>query len=114
MKKILLCLSLAVTVGAYGQNDPVFSNTGKNQSFHCQATMIPQYHFNFKAPYSGTNSLLPKEPVLTSFTTTLFASYKAFIHTYVVFNPEAAGGRGLSQTLGLAGFPNGEVYRVGD
>jgi len=25
-----------------------------------------------------------------------------------------AGGKGFSKTLGIAGFPNGEVYRVGD
>lgn len=36
------------------------------------------------------------------------------VSAYIVFNPEAAGGKGLSKTLGIAGFPNGEVYRVGD
>jgi high affinity Mn2+ porin len=114
MKKVLLYICLALSVGVHGQNDTFFSSTGKNQSLHWQATMIPQYHFNFKAPYTGANSLLPNEPVLTSFTTTLFASYKPFKNTYVVFNPEAAGGKGLSQTQGLAGFSNGEVYRVGN
>ncbi|HEX4385361.1 MAG TPA: carbohydrate porin [Myxococcales bacterium] len=30
------------------------------------------------------------------------------------FQPEVAGGRGLSSTLGVAAFPSGEVYRVGN
>jgi len=30
------------------------------------------------------------------------------------FNPEISGGNGFSKTLGVAGFPNGEVYRVSD
>jgi high affinity Mn2+ porin len=29
------------------------------------------------------------------------------------FNPEMSGGSGLSKTLGIAGFPNGETFRVG-
>lgn len=92
------------------------STTEKNKklSIHLQATIIPQYHFNFKAAYSGDNSLEPSEPARTSFSTTLFLSYKPFRNSYIVFNPEAAGGKGLSKTLGIAGFPNGEVYRVGD
>ncbi|MBN9299641.1 MAG: carbohydrate porin [Filimonas sp.] len=37
------------------------------------------------------------------------------IQTYLrCLQPEAAAGKGLSQTLGVAGFPNGEIYRVGD
>jgi len=31
----------------------------------------------------------------------------------VYFNPEMAGGQGLSSTLGIAGFPNGETFRIG-
>ncbi|MFX8453375.1 hypothetical protein ABTL48_20490, partial [Acinetobacter baumannii] len=69
---------------------------------------------DFKANYTGANSLLTSEPVKASFTSTLFAAYKPFKQTDIVFNPEVAAGKGLSQTLGVAGFPNGEVYRVGD
>lgn len=86
----------------------------KNYSLHWQSTILPQYHFNFKAAYSGDNSLLTSESVKTSFSATMFLNYKLGKKTYLVFNPEAAGGKGLSKTLGIAGFPNGEVYRVGD
>ncbi len=109
-----MLLVMTVTGNAQAVKDSSQVVTGKHYSLHWQATAIPQYHFNFKAPYSGNNSLLPSEPVMPSFTTTAFFAYKPFKHTYIVFNPEAAGGKGLSKTLGVAGFPNGEIYRVGD
>ncbi|WP_026260107.1 carbohydrate porin [Segetibacter koreensis] len=86
----------------------------KKLSIHWQATLIPQYHFKFTSPYQGANSLIPDEAVKTSLTTTFFINYHPFKYTYIVFNPEAAGGKGLSKTLGIAGFPNGEIYRVGN
>jgi high affinity Mn2+ porin len=86
----------------------------KKLSLHAQTTVISQYHFNFSAPYSGDNSFQTSEPMATSFTATGYAAYKPFKHSYIIFNPEMAGGKGLSKTLGIAGFPNGEVYRVGD
>ncbi len=86
----------------------------KNLSIHGQSTVIPQYHFNFNSPYSGLNSFEASEPTETSISATIYIAYKPFKHTYIVFNPEAAGGKGLSKTQGIAGFPNGEVYRVGN
>lgn len=83
-------------------------------SLHFQTTIIPQYHFQFRAAYTGNNSLLTKEPVYASLSATAFLNYRVAKHTYIVGNPEVAGGKGLSQTQGIAGFPNGEVYRVGD
>ena len=112
MKKIeFILFFLAIAIIATAQES---STAEKKFSIHAQATLIPQYHFNFNAAYSGNNSLLPNEPIATSFTTTLYAVYKPFKNTYIYFNPEAAAGKGLSKTLGVAGFPNGEVYRVGD
>ena len=88
--------------------------SGKKLSIHWQATVIPQYHFEFSSPYQGINSVVPKEGVKTSLTTTFFINYRPYKNTYIIFNPEAAGGKGLSKTLGIAGFPNGEIYRVGN
>ncbi len=117
MKKILAAIGLySCFISTAVAGEPVDSTIvpAKKYSLHFQTTMIPQYHFNFSAPYSGDNSLEPSEPTRTSFSGTVFFSYKPFKNTYLVFNPEAAGGKGLSKTLGIAGFPNGEVYRVGD
>lgn len=109
--KLFLFLILVLTLQFVKAQD---SATGKKMSFHWQATVIPQYHFKFHSPYFGDNSLVPSEGVKTSITTTLFINYHPFKNAYIVFNPEAAGGKGLSKTLGIAGFPNGEIYRVGN
>ncbi len=112
MKSLLTILFCLLVLFVFSQDTT--HQKEKKYSLHWQATFIPQYHFDFKSPYSGDNSLLPSEPVKASITTTLFLNYKPFKNTYIIFNPEAAGGKGLSKTLGVAGFPNGEIYRVGD
>lgn len=109
MKFALLLISIFLFQIAQGQD-----STDKKLTVHWQATVIPQYHFKFSSPYQGDNSLVPKEGVKTSLTTTVFVNYHPFKNAYIVFNPEAAGGSGLSKTLGIAGFPNGETYRVGN
>jgi high affinity Mn2+ porin len=89
-------------------------SSDKKLTIHGQATIIPQYHFKFHSPYEGLNSLVPDEGVKTSLTATIFINYHPFKNVYIVFDPEVAGGKGLSKTLGIAGFPNGEIYRVGN
>lgn len=114
MIKKLAALCLLPTLQLHAQNDTTLSVAKKNYSLHLQTTYFPQYHFDFKAPYSGNNSLEMSEPVRGSITGTIYFNYRPYSNTYFVFNPEIAGGRGLSKTVGIAGFPNGEVYRVGD
>ena len=81
-------------------------------SIHAQATAVPQTHGSFYAPYSGNNSLSSDSEFKTSFTGTLFLGRKLWDGGEAYFDPEMSGGTGLSQTKGIAGFPNGEIYRV--
>ena len=114
MKKVLLLfVGMYVVCCGYTQ-DSTFVSMSKKISLHWQATIIPQFHFNFNPPYSGNNSVSPSEPAATSFTSTLFINYKVARNTNMVFNPEAAGGKAISKTQGIAGFPNGETYRIGE
>jgi high affinity Mn2+ porin len=83
-------------------------------SFHSQATSISQYHPKFKSPYSGANSLVSDEKIASSLTNTLFFAIRPWKTGLVIVNPEVAGGVGLSGTTGLAGFSNGEIFRVGN
>jgi high affinity Mn2+ porin len=83
-------------------------------SLHYQMTMATQYHPAFSAKYSGKNSLSPDAESATAFVTTLFADVRLWRGAELLFNPEMSGGRGLSSTLGVAAFPDGIVYRVGD
>lgn len=81
---------------------------------HFQQTVVTQYHPGFSAPYSGPNSMGTKEEGQTSLTATLFTGVRLSKNTAVYFNPEIAGGAGLSRATGAAGFPNGETFRVGN
>lgn len=83
-------------------------------SFHSQATSISQYHPSFHSPYAGANSLQPKEGIASSLTNTLFFAIRPWETGTFIINPEVAGGVGFSGTTGIAGFPNGEIFRVGN
>jgi len=89
------------------------TSTQKNWNLHVQATVIPQYHFNFTAKYTGSNSLQTTEGTKVSFTNTYYIGRKLWRNAAVYFNPEIAGGEGLSKATGIAGFPNGETFRIG-
>ena len=81
---------------------------------HFQLTTVTQYHPGFDADYSGKNSLSPDAEHETTVTSTLFLGARLWKGAEVYVNPELSGGSGLSHTLGVAGFPNGEAFRVGD
>jgi high affinity Mn2+ porin len=82
-------------------------------SIHGQATVVAQGNWKFTSPYVGPNSFLPLLNYRTTNTDTLYLDARPWQGAEVVFNPEVSGGRGLSNTLGIAGFPNGEATRVG-
>jgi len=110
MKKALLHIIFILTATYTFAQD-----TLKQQpfSFHFQETTITQYKPAFSAPYSGANSLLTKTETQTSLTTTLFGAARLWKGAEAIFDPEISGGSGLSETKGIAGFPNGETFRVG-
>lgn len=83
-------------------------------SFHFQSTAATQYHPSFAAEYSGKNSLRPAAESATAFVSTLYVDLRLWPGAELLINPEMSGGRGLSGTLGVAAFPSGIVYRVGD
>jgi high affinity Mn2+ porin len=77
-----------------------------------QATSIGQYHGTFHSPYAGPFSLQNYPERDVSLTTTLFLGLRLEKNTVLYFDPEIAGGRGLSGVNGLANSPNGELPRV--
>jgi len=108
-KHLLLIILLLASIVAYTQD------TLKQQRFnlHFQQTVITQTHPGFSANYSGNNSLSTAHETATSLTTTLFGSARLWKGAQAFFNPEISGGAGFSKTLGVAGFPNGETFRIG-
>jgi high affinity Mn2+ porin len=80
-----------------------------------QANIIFQAHAPFHSPYSGPNSFLSRGEYKTSLIGTIYTGFelnaKPRYATDAIFDVEAAGGRGLSEALGLAGFTNLDVVR---
>ena len=80
-----------------------------------QANSIYQMHGNFHSPYQGHNSFTAPFEYKASEVGTLYLGYQLIknprYETEVLYDEENAGGRGLSQALGLAGFTNLDVVR---
>lgn len=81
-------------------------------NLYYQATSIGQYHGTFGSPYEGANSLRDVTERDVSLTTTLFFGLRLTDNTELYFDPEVAGGKGFSDVLGVASFPNGEMPRI--
>src|SRR6201996_9746489 len=110
MKKFLPLIALCLfTIAAFAQD----TVKQEKSSFHFQQTVITQTKPAFHALYSGQNSLDNLSETQSSITTTFFGDMRLWKGFDVVFNPELSGGAGLGKTLGVAGFPNGETFRVG-
>ena len=86
----------------------------KNWSLHFQQTVIPQHKPKINAPYSGDFSLSDSSETQTSITTTIYIGRRLWKGAAIFYNPELAGGNGLSQARGIAGFTNGECFRIGN
>jgi high affinity Mn2+ porin len=102
-------------LASYGfPKDSIHKDTSSKWSFHFQVTAIDQYHGTFHAPYSGKNSLLDTTEQDMSVTSTIYLGRSLWKYAAIYANPEISGGKGFSGTTGIAGFPNGEIYRVGN
>ena len=105
---IILFTSLINATHAQIGGDSTFSN-------HFQVTVISQSHSGFNVSYAGRNSLTDSTEVgASSVTSTLFFGKKLWKNAAFYFNPEVAGGAGLSYSVGVAGALNGETYRIGN
>jgi len=83
-------------------------------STHFQSVIGTQAHPDFYAAYSGHNSMLEYAEAQTAFISTLQLALRLTRTTEIIFDPELSGGHGLSQSLGVAAYPSGIVYRVGN
>ncbi len=80
-----------------------------------QANIIFQGRLPFHSLYEGPNSFRNSAEYKTSLVGTMYAAMRAThsvrYNTDLIFDLESAGGRGLSEALGLAGEPNIDVVR---
>ncbi len=110
----LLALAAATAPSIAAADDPMAEppNT-ETWATHGQITVIDQGNLAFQAPYSGTNSLPTKAEGRETLDITLFAGIRPWRGAEIWANPEIDQGFGLHNTLGIAGFPSGEAYKVG-
>lgn len=111
---VVACLMapLAARAQAALQESTATTGSDKGLALHGQATFVVQTTPAFRSPYVGDNSLTPDQARET-FDATLFAGARLWRGAEVWINPEIDQGFGLSNTLGVAGFPSAEAYKVG-
>jgi len=82
-------------------------------NLHGQFTLVSQFHPAFNSPYQGANSLSPGFAQKETSDLTVFSAVRLWSGAAAYVNPEFDQGFGLDDTLGLAGFPSGEAYKLG-
>src|SRR5258708_39972594 len=107
----LVTLIVATTTNSFCQASV---DSSERWSTHFQLIFVNQWHGHYHFPYAGPSSLDSNKEQALSMTATLFVGRKLWKNGAIYFNPEITGGKGLSGTHGMARFPNGEIYRVGN
>ncbi len=127
VRPMLLVIAAAFVAGCAWAQAPTISQPQPDQSDD-PSTVFPHSHtsrfyiggqFNtiyqghpaFRARYSGPQSLRPQGEAKDSRTFTLYTGVQLTSTTEVLFHGESAGGRGIGDALGLAGFTNLDVVR---
>ena len=76
-----------------------------------QANFIYQANLSFHSPYSGPHSLQAQAEERLSRILTLYTGLRLWRGAEALVDVESAGGRGISDAFGLAGFTNLDVVR---
>jgi hypothetical protein len=118
---VVLCLSSASVgaaqdiAGTDGQSATMFPRAESGRWWLSgQLNVIFQSHGPFTSPYQGPHSLSPDGEHAVSRVWTVFSGVRVGRWTELLFDVESAGGRGISDALGLAGFTNLDVVRNPD
>lgn len=82
-------------------------------NIHLQSTVIGQGYPSFPAEYSGANSMVPEGEVRETISLDVTGGVRLWRGAEFFGDVLVWQGYGLSNTLGAAGFPNGEAFRVG-
>jgi len=82
-------------------------------AMHVQVTDILQHYPAFHSPYQGPNSLVSKDAWGNTVDATLYAGVRPRPGTEVWLNWEMYQGYAPSNTLGVAGYVNGDGAKVG-
>lgn len=78
---------------------------------HGQSTYLGQGYPSFRAAYTGANSLTPASQYQATWSNGLYLNARLWDGGEVYYNPELLQGFGFNNTVGLAGFSNGEAQK---
>jgi high affinity Mn2+ porin len=93
---------------------PVDKSVGdKWWAIHVQATDVLQYHPAFRSPFEGTNSLKANPETANTVNGSFFAGVQPWHGGQFWFDLDLNQGFAPSNTLGAAGYVNGEGAKVG-
>jgi high affinity Mn2+ porin len=101
-------IALSMAVGAIAE--PAAET--ESYAVHGQFTYVEQETSDFNAPYAGANSLSSGRGAETA-DATLYLGTRLWRGAEGWLNGEIDQGFGLDDTLGVAGFPSGEAYKIG-
>jgi high affinity Mn2+ porin len=90
-----------------------YEGQDQNWNWHVQNTAIVQYHPGIVAPYSGPNSLSSANEVKETVSLDLFLGARLWRGAEFHVDGLMWQGFGLSDAVGIDGFPNGEAFRLG-
>jgi high affinity Mn2+ porin len=96
-----------------GVSDNESTPLHQNWLFHVQGTEIAQGQPGFNSPYQGTNSLRSVDTFRQTSSFDIYLGARLWPGGEIYFNPEYYQGFGLSDTHGIAAFPNAEAYKIG-
>ncbi len=120
LRQLLLVLAVLVVAAtscraAEGERalaEPDSAAPTERFAVHGQVTFVEQATSDFTAPYAGANSLSPRIGRETV-DATLSLGLRIGTGRELWISPEIDQGFGLDDTLGVAGFPSAEAYKVG-
>ncbi len=92
---------------------PWFAPAEDRVNFHGQATFVWQSYPPIRSPYEGLNSVPGSGQGREVWDATLYAGIRLWHGAEVWIDPEIDQGFGFANTLGVAGFPNGESFKLG-
>jgi high affinity Mn2+ porin len=98
-------------VGDPGNVGDTWAIDPNSWNVHGQLTFVEQGYPAFHSPYQGTNSLTGANQIQNTTSATAFVGYRPWDGTEFYIDPELMQGFGLNNTLGVAGFPNGEAQK---
>jgi len=85
----------------------------QNWNLHFQSTVGAQAYPSFAAEYTGPNSLTPRAQIKDTVSVDVMGGIRLWRGGEFFADVVIWQGYGLSNTLGAAGFPNGEAFRIG-